>query len=82
MLIRNANGWALKGARPVGMHCPKCGNTGDHVVWVSPEGLQIGFIFSRKVASTNKKWYLACPICGNFSSQLTHEQANALRGPG
>lgn len=80
MFMYTRGGWELEGAKRVTMECPTCGNTTDHVAWVHPGGLQVGFLLSKKCMSTNKQYFLACPTCKKLSVELTKEQALSLRG--
>ena len=77
--VTKRNGWQLQGARGSVLRCPKCGNTAEQIVWVNPAGLQLGFVLSKKCLSTSKQYFLACPVCGSFNTELTREQAHALR---
>lgn len=79
MFIQSSDGWLMEHARTHTMQCTKCSNTTNHRVWVYPGGLQFGTVFSKKKLSTNKQYFLQCPTCGNFSQQITREQANSLR---
>jgi Zn finger protein HypA/HybF involved in hydrogenase expression len=75
MFIISRDGWVLASTRTVSLQCDNCQNTGEHVVWVHPGGLQLGFMLMKKCISTNKKYYLMCPTCSNATRELTKYEA-------
>jgi hypothetical protein len=80
MFWKDYQGWPMQGTRTVEEKCVNCSNTADHFVYVAPSGFQLGLIFLRKPLAGKRKYYLACPICGFMSRELTKEQACALKG--
>lgn len=80
MFIKNYRGWRLENSGTISDTCANCHNTGQHFVYVAPVGFQMGVVFSRKPLLGAKKYFLACPVCGHLSKELSREQALALRG--
>lgn len=74
------NGWTLKGARTVEQKCCKCGNTGNHFVYVLPKGHQLGLIFLKKPLIGRRQYFLVCPTCAYLARELTKQQAQSMMG--
>lgn len=80
MFIKQYNGWELENAKTTSFLCSNCNNTTEHFVFVAPYGPQAGLIFLKKPILGARKYFLACPICGNLTKEITKEQALALKG--
>jgi hypothetical protein len=79
VFIKNYKGWRLEDSRTIQETCAQCHNTGEHFVYVAPVGFQMGVSFRRKPLVGARKYFLACPVCGNLSKELSREQALALK---
>jgi len=79
MFIKSYNGWQLDDAQTVTDTCANCHNSGEHFVYVAPSGFQMGIAFVKKPLIGARKYFLACPVCGHLSKELSREQAFALR---
>lgn len=80
MFWKEYKGWAMEGAMTIQEKCVNCGNTADHFVYVVPHGLQFGLIFLKKPLVGQRKYYLACSVCGFMARELTKEQAATFKG--
>ena len=80
MFFKQFNGWELDGAKTVSCKCTNCNNTVEHYVYVAPHGPQMGIVFMKKSLVGMRKYFLARPICGNLTKELTKEQAYSLKG--
>jgi len=79
MFLKQYSGWELEGAGTVSIRCPHCHNTSEHFVYVAPYGFQLGVIFAAKPLVGKRKYFLACPVCGWLTQEISKEQAYALR---
>ena len=79
MFIKSFNGWRQEGTQTVTDTCENCHNTGEHFVYVAPSGFQMGIAFVKKPLLGARKYFLACPMCGHLSKELSREQAQALK---
>ena len=79
MFFRNNPGWEQENSATVQSTCSHCNNTTEHVVYVAPAGIHVGFIFSKKPLLGRLNYFLACPTCGTLAQQISKEQAHSLR---
>lgn len=75
----HAEGWPLEGADTLAMKCTHCGNTGQHFVYVEPQGLSFGLIFCKKPLVGSRKYFWLCPTCGYPAREITKAQALSMR---
>lgn len=78
MFIKQYNGWAMENTNTQTLKCPHCRNTADHIIYVAPHGFQLGLAFMSRPLLGGKKYFFACPTCGNLTREITKEQAEAL----
>jgi hypothetical protein len=78
MFVKQYNGWEMENSITQSLKCPHCRNTTDHFVYVVPHWLQFGLVFMSRPLLGAKKYFFACPTCGNLTREITKEQAKAL----
>jgi sulfatase modifying factor 1 len=79
MFFRDFQGWRLENSATQSLKCSNCGNTTDHYVYVAPIGIQLGAVFLKKPLLGARKHFLACPVCGNLSKELSKSQAEVMQ---
>lgn len=80
MHLSGVQPYKVDNSKTVEMECPICNRTGDHYMVGAVVGPNLGFFWlPNKYHLGYRKYWLACPTCGNISKELSRDEASILK---